>query len=350
MDSQASITAPTATSSAPAKSKPIGVLLVNLGTPNEPTPAAVKRYLDEFLSDPKVVELPPFLWRPLLKFVITPRRSKVVAENYRLIWLQEGSPLYVYTKAQAEKLQARLSAAENSRQAPVIVDFAMRYGEPRLDERLDSLRARGCESILVVPMYPQFSGSTTGTILDYLGRYNAKLRDPVNFRSIKHYTDHPLYIHALAHSIETYWSQHGQPERLLLSFHGLPQAMVDKGDPYWAHCYLTAELLREVLAAQGLQIDVSFQSRFGKAKWIGPGTEETIRKYARDGIKKIHVICPGFSVDCLETLEEIALGCKAIFEQEEGGEELRYIPCLNADESWIDALQHMVENNLKGWR
>lgn len=330
--------------------KPIGVLLVNLGTPNEPTPQAVKEYLDEFLSDPKVVELPAFLWQPLLKFVITPRRSKYVAKNYKLVWMEEGSPLYVYTKAQADDLQARFAATADDGRAPVIVDFAMRYGEPRLKETLDSLRARGCENILVVPMYPQFSSSTTGTILDYLGRYNAELRNPVNFRSLKHYADHPLYIDALAKSVENYWSQHEKPERLLLSYHGLPQAMVDKGDPYWDHCQLTAELLSDLLVEHGVQIDVSFQSRFGKAKWIGPSTEDTIRKYAKEGINKVHVICPGFSVDCLETLEEIAMGCKAIFEEEEGGEELRYIPCLNAEEYWMNALQYMVENNLKGWR
>ena len=329
-------------------SKPIGVLLVNLGTPTEPTPKAVKEYLDEFLSDPKVVELPPYLWQPFLKWVVTPRRSKYVAENYKLVWLEEGSPLFVYTKNQAEKLQQRLSLGTASR--PVIVDFAMRYGEPRLNGTLDSLRARGCEDILVVPMYPQFSGSTTGTILDYLGRYNAALRDPVNFRSVKHYTDHPLYIQSLSKSVEAYWAEHGKPDRLLLSYHGLPQAMVDKGDPYWDHCHLTARLLGESLAEHGVSLDVSFQSRFGKAKWIGPSTEETIRKYPKHGVKKVHVMCPGFSVDCLETLEEIAMECKEIFEKEEGGEELRYIPCLNAEEGWMDALQYLVENNLKGWR
>ena len=335
---------------ASAQTKPIGVLLVNLGTPKEPTPAAVKAYLDEFLSDPKVVELPPWLWQPLLKFVITPRRSKPVAANYQLIWMPQGSPLYVHTKAQADKLQQRLSAARQAEQAPVLVDFAMRYGEPRLNERLDALRAQGCENILVVPMYPQFSGSTTGTILDYLGRYNVNLRDPVNFRAIKHYTDHPRYIEALARSIENYWSQHGKAEHLLLSFHGLPQAMVDKGDPYRDHCHLTAALLREALQAQGVPLAVSFQSRFGKAKWIGPSTEETVRKCAQAGIKKLDVICPGFSVDCLETLEEIAMGCKEIFEQEEGGEALRYIPCLNAEDDWMHALQSLVETNLQGWR
>ena len=328
--------------------KPIGVLLVNLGTPKEATPQAVKEYLNEFLSDPKVVELPALLWQPLLKLVISPRRSKHVAENYKLVWTEQGSPLFAYTKEQAEKLQTRLDTAHTD--TPVIVDFAMRYGEPRLNERLDALRARGCEEILVVPMYPQFSGSTTGTILDYLGRYNAVLRDPVNFRSVKHYTDHPMYINALAKSVESFWAQHGKPERLLLSYHGLPQAMVDKGDPYWDHCHLTAELLTNKLAEHGVTLEVSFQSRFGKAKWIGPSTEETIRKYAQQGIKKVHVICPGFSVDCLETLEEIAIGCKEIFEKEEGGEELLYIPCLNAEEESMDALQSIVENNLKGWR
>lgn len=328
--------------------KPIGVLLVNLGTPKEATPQAVKEYLNEFLSDPKVVELPALLWQPLLKLVISPRRSKHVAENYKLVWTEQGSPLFAYTKEQAEKLQTRLDVANTD--APVIVDFAMRYGEPRLNERLDALRARGCEEILVVPMYPQFSGSTTGTILDYLGRYNAALRDPVNFRSVKHYTDHPMYIDALAKSVESFWAQHGKPERLLLSYHGLPQAMVDKGDPYWDHCHLTAELLTNKLAVQDVTLEVSFQSRFGKAKWIGPSTEDTIRKYAQQGIKKVHVICPGFSVDCLETLEEIAIGCKEIFEKEEGGEELLYIPCLNAKEASMEALQSIVENNLKGWR
>ena len=328
--------------------KPLGVLLVNLGTPKEATPKAVTEYLNEFLSDPKVVELPGFLWKPLLKGIISPRRSKPVSENYKLVWLEGGSPLMVYTREQAEKLQARLSADNASR--PVIVDFAMRYGEPRLNKTIDSLRARGCEEILVMPMYPQFSGSTTGTILDYLGRYNAALRDPVNFRSIKHYTYHPLYINALAQSVEEFWVEHGKPERLLLSYHGLPQAMVDKGDPYFDHCHLTAKLLREALAEHNVIIDVSFQSRFGKAQWIGPSTEGTIREYPAQGVKKVHIMCPGFSVDCLETLEEISMGIKDIFEKEVGGEELLYIPCLNASEGGMNAVQYIVESNLKGWR
>lgn len=337
----------TTTSTNLSCNKPIGILLVNLGTPTEPTPKAVEAYLNEFLSDPKVVELPAFLWRPLLKFVISPRRSKPVAENYKLVWTDDGSPLFALTKAQADDLQTRLDATNIA--TPVIVDFAMRYGEPRLNEKLDGLRARGCEEILVVPMYPQFSGSTTGTILDYLGRYNAALRDPVNFRYVKHYTDDPGYIEALAQSVEAFWANNPKPERLLLSYHGLPQAMVDKGDPYFDHCHLTAKLLSERLAEHGVKLEVSFQSRFGKAKWIGPSTEDMIRKYAKEGIKTVQVICPGFSVDCLETLEEIAIGCKAIFEQEEGGEELLYIPCLNADEAGMNALQTIVENNLKGW-
>ncbi|SUA58795.1 Ferrochelatase [Oligella ureolytica] len=328
--------------------KPLGVLLVNLGTPNEPTPEAVTEYLNEFLSDPKVVELPGLLWKPFLKYIVSPRRSKPVAENYKLVWQEGGSPLMVYTKEQAQKLQARL--ASNAESRPVIVDFAMRYGEPRLNKTIDSLRARGCEEILVMPMYPQFSGSTTGTILDYLGRYNAALRDPVNFRSVKHYTDHPMYINALAQSVEDFWAQHGKPDRLLLSYHGLPQSMVDKGDPYFDHCHLTTELLREALAEHHVAIDVSFQSRFGKAKWIGPSTEDTIREYPAAGVKKLHVMCPGFSVDCLETLEEIAMGCKDIFEKEVGGEELLYIPCLNAEEVGMNVIQYIVESNLKGWR
>lgn len=327
--------------------KPVGVLLVNLGTPNEPTPQAVKEYLNEFLSDPKVVELPGCLWQPLLKLVISPRRSKPVAKNYELVWMEGGSPLMVYTQKQAEKLQQRLSNKEET--SAVIVDFAMRYGQPSLNEKLDSLRSRGCENILVVPMYPQFSGSTTGTILDYLGRYNVALRDPVNFRSVKHYTDHPFYIKALASSVERFWEEHGKPDRLLLSYHGLPQAMIDKGDPYWSHCHLTADLLREALADHGVVIDVSFQSRFGKAKWISPSTEETIRKYPAEGVKTVHVICPGFSVDCLETLEEIAIGCKDIFENQSGGEKLQYISCLNADEKGMDAIQNIVETNLQSW-
>lgn len=338
------------TSTNQEQAKPIGVLLVNLGTPDEPTPQAVKTYLDEFLSDPKVVELPALLWQPLLKLVITPRRSKPVAENYRLVWMEEGSPLRVYTEQQADKLQARLTASTDHNQRAVIVDYAMRYGNPRLDKTLDSLRARGCEEILVVPMYPQFSGSTTGTILDYLGRYNAALRDPVNFRSVKHYTDDADFIAALEQSTREFWAQHGKPERLLLSYHGLPQAMVDKGDPYWDHCHLTTEALRQALKDEGVEIELSFQSRFGKAKWIGPSTEEVIRGYPARGVKRVHVMCPGFSVDCLETLEEIAMGCKEIFEEESGGDELLYIPCLNAEEHAMDALQRLVECNLQGWR
>lgn len=323
----------------------IGVLLVNLGTPSAPTPQAVQRYLNEFLSDPKVVELPAWLWQPLLKGVISPRRSKVVAKNYQLIWQPQGSPLMVYSQAQVEALQQRLAQAYGEQ---VVVQLAMRYGEPSLVDGVAALRAKGCERIVVLPLYPHFSGSTTGTIFDHLGRYNAQQRDPASFRMIKHYADEPAYIDALAQSVLDFWQQHGEPETLLLSYHGLPQAMVDKGDPYQSHCELTTELLRERLAAHGVPMVMSFQSRFGKNQWLTPSTVDTLDRLANEGIKRLHVMCPGFSVDCLETLEEISIGCREQFEAASGGS-MQYIPCLNATEPAIDLIETLVRRELQGW-
>ncbi|MDS1140807.1 ferrochelatase [Pusillimonas sp. SM2304] len=323
---------------------PAGVLLVNLGTPDEPTAGSIRRYLAEFLSDPRVIEIPQWLWQVILRAFILTRRPQALAPRYREIWLEQGSPLLVWSQAQAQGVQQHLAAQGRD----VRVELGMRYGNPSIASAIDRLRAAGCQRILVAPMYPQYAASTTATAVDRVASHAAALRDQPEFRFIKRYHDDPAYIGALAGQVRNYWAQHGKPQRLLLSFHGLPRRTVEQGDPYYRDCMETAALLRQALGADGGLVHVAFQSRFGAEKWLEPYTEPTLRQWARDGIGQVDVMCPGFLADCLETMEEIQMQCRDAF-LAEGGRQFRYLPCLNDDADWTAGFAALIGKHLAGW-
>lgn len=326
--------------------EPIGIVLVNLGTPASFQAKDIRSYLNEFLSDQRVVELPKLLWQPILKGFVLPFRPRHLVEKYREVWMDGGSPLLVYSQQQAQALQDYLRQHLTGQE--VWVELAMRYGEPDLAQTMQKLRDKGCDRLLIVPMYPQYAGSTTATIVDRIADILKPMREQPDLRYIKRFARHPAYIKALAHKVETFWQAHGVPQKLLLSFHGLPQRTVDEGDPYQVDCLSTTQLLREALSAYNVPIEASFQSQFGKAKWIGPATQATLESYPEQGVKEVDVMCPGFVADCLETLEEIQLGCADAFRLK-GGQQFRYIPCLNNDAVWIEALGTMVSEHLQSW-
>jgi len=322
----------------------IGVLLVNLGTPDAPTPRAVRRYLAEFLSDRRVVEIPRLFWMPILHGLILRTRPKKAAHAYGQVWTQEGSPLAAITRAQARALQDRLGGG-------VAVGWAMRYGNPALGDRLSALVGQGCDRILVAPLYPQYSGATTASAMDALGGALAGMRRQPAIRTLPPYYDHPLHIAALADDIA---AQLGRlafvPEVLLLSFHGMPERTLRLGDPYHCHCRKTARLLAEALAPRfpALRIETAFQSRFGRAKWLEPSTEDVLAREARAGTGAIAVAAPGFSADCLETLEELAIRGRAQF-LAAGGRDYAALSCLNAGTPGIDMLEGLIRRELSGW-
>ena len=322
-----------------------GILLVNLGTPDAPTPEAVRRYLKEFLGDPRVVEIPRAIWWLILNGIILNTRPKKSAEKYAKVWLKEGSPLRVYTEKQAALLQGYLGERTK---APFVVDYAMRYGNPSIPSVLRKLKEQNCQRILIVPMYPQYAASTTATVCDIVFGELQQMRNTPALRTIKHFHDHSGYIKALANNINDYWMKNGRPEKLLMSFHGLPSYTLDKGDPYHCECHKTARLLAQQLGLKTGQYFVSFQSRFGKAEWLKPYTTATLKELGQQKLKRLDVVCPGFVADCLETLEEIALEGKEDF-QHAGGGEYCYIPCLNERDDWIHALTDLVLDNLQGW-
>lgn len=328
----------------PRAAGPVGVLLVNLGTPDEPTAAAIRRYLAEFLSDRRVIEIPQWLWQIVLRGFILPRRPAALAPRYREIWMPEGSPLLVWSLAQARGLQQAFDAEG----LPVRVEAAMRYGSPAIAAAVDSLRGQGCERILTVPMYPQYAASTTATAVDAVAAVAGALRNQPELRFVKRFHTDEAYIGALAARVRAHWGEHGKPEKLLLSFHGLPRRVVEQGDPYYRDCMETAELLRQTLGEDGALVEVSFQSRFGAEKWLEPYTEPTLKAWAAAGVRRVDVMCPGFLADCLETLEEIQGQCRAAF-LAAGGREFRYIACLNDDPAWIGALAALVRRHLGGW-
>ena len=323
----------------PIKTPRIGVLLVNLGTPEAPNASAVRRYLKQFLSDKRVVEIPALIRQPILRGIILNVRPKKSAANYAKIWMPEGSPLAVYTKAQAEALQARLGDA-------VDVRYAMRYGEPSIERQLAAMKADGCNRILLAPLYPQYSGATTATVVDEAFRSLAAMRWQPALRTMPTYHDDPAYIDALAASLKSELAKLDfEPDAVIASFHGMPERTLHLGDPYHCQCHKTARLLSEAL---GKPLTIAFQSRFGRAKWLEPSTEDTIKRLAEDGKKKIAIFAPGFSADCLETLEELALQGKEQFE-EAGGERYAYLPCLNADAAGMEMLETLVRRELSGW-
>jgi len=322
----------------------VGVLLVNLGTPDTPEPVAIRRYLAEFLSDPRVVEIPSCIWKPILHGVVLRRRPARIAPRYASVWMDEGSPLLVHSRRQADGVQALLA----ERGVSVRVALAMRYGRPSLAKAFDDLRAQGCERILVLPLYPQYSASTTATVVDAIGRLLKRLRDQPELRFVKRFHTDAGYIGALAASIRAHWQTHGEPDKLLMSFHGLPQRCVERGDPYARDCADTAQALAERLGLSSDCYAVTFQSRFGAARWLAPCTEATLRELGRAGVGRVDVVCPGFVADCIETLEEIDQLGRAAF-LAEGGMQFCYIPALNDNPIWIAALADLIERHTQGW-
>ena len=324
----------------PAIVKPtVGVLLVNLGTPDAPTQAAVKRYLKQFLSDRRVVEIPPLVWQPILRGIILNTRPKQSAKAYAKVWTDKGSPLAFFTAAQAEALAARIGDKADVR-------YAMRYGNPSIGDQLAAMKHAGCNRILIAPLYPQYSGATTGTVQDEAYSALSKMRWHPAIRTLPAYHDDQAYIGALKSSVETSLAALDfTPDSLVISFHGMPERTLQLGDPYHCHCQKTARLLSEAI---GRELVVSFQSRFGRAKWLEPATDATIEQLARDGKKKIALFAPGFSVDCLETLEELAIQGHEQFE-EAGGTHFAYLPCLNDSDVGMDMLENIVRRELSGW-
>jgi protoporphyrin/coproporphyrin ferrochelatase len=320
------------------------VLLVNLGTPDAPTTGAVRRYLRQFLSDPRVVEIPKALWWLILNGVILPFRASKSAEKYASIWSAEGSPLRVHTERQAAALRARLQ----QRGHQVLVAHAMRYGRPSIAEVLDQLKQAGCDRLLVVPAYPQYSGTTTASIFDAVFSHFSTVRNLPELRFIRNYHDHDGYIHALKKSVLAHWDANGMPDKLVMSFHGVPKRTLMLGDPYHCECRKTARLLAQQLGLAEDQYLVTFQSRFGKAEWLQPYTAPSLVELARQGVGRVDVMCPGFIADCLETLEEIALEARRDFLQA-GGKEFHFIPCLNESPAWINGLMEIVEQQMIGW-
>ncbi|WP_035056885.1 ferrochelatase [Andreprevotia chitinilytica] len=330
----------------PDQAARIGVLIVNLGTPTAPTAKALRPYLREFLSDPRVVEIPGLIWQPILRGIILNTRPKKSAAKYASIWTRDGSPLQVWTAKQASLLKGYLG---EKLQTPLVVSYAMRYGEPSVATRLDELKAAGCDRILIVPMYPQYAASASGSVGDAVAARLACYRDQPAIHTVRSFHDDPGYIAALAQSIRAHWQLNGgRAEHLLMSFHGIPKRSVDLGDPYQRHCLKTAELLGAALGLTSAQYTVAFQSRFGKAQWIKPYTVDVLEKLAKDGIQSLDMVCPGFVADCLETLEEIAIEGKHVF-LTAGGRDYRYVPCLNDSPAWISALSALVTRELSAW-
>ncbi|HET8871184.1 MAG TPA: ferrochelatase [Aquabacterium sp.] len=320
------------------------VLLVNLGTPEAPTPSALRTYLAEFLSDPRVVELPSLLWKPILHGIILRVRPAKSAAKYASIWMREGSPLRVWTEKQTKLLQGYLGEAGHR----VMVRHAMRYGQPSIAQELDLLKQAGATRILIVPLYPQYSGATTASVLDEVYRWGLTVRNLPEIRAVNRFQDDEGYINALADRVLQHWQQNGKGRKLVMSFHGMPHRTLLKGDPYHCECHKTARLLAHRLGLQANEFVVTFQSRFGRAKWLEPYTEPTLKKLASEGVESVDVVCPGFVSDCIETLEEIAMECQAAF-LGNGGKAFHYIPCLNDDPAWIRALKGVVERQLQGW-
>ncbi len=319
----------------------VGVLLINLGTPAAPTAEAVRPYLREFLSDQRVVELSRWLWQPILRGIILPFRAKKSAHGYRQIWQPEGSPLALLTAKQAAELQKQLPQ--------VLVEYAMSYGQPAVADTLASMKAQGVNRLLVIPLYPQYAASSSGAALDKVLNVLLKQRNQPSLRTVSRFYNHPDYIQAMAAHIRAYWQQHGRGQRILFSFHGIPQASVQQGDPYAAECHASSEMLAEALQLNAQEWYIAFQSRFGRSKWVGPATSDLLTELpAKHNIRELDVFCPGFVSDCLETLEELAIQGREQF-HEAGGQTFRFIPCLNDNPVFIEALADLARENLHGW-
>lgn len=317
----------------------IGVLLINLGTPNSPEPGSVKLYLREFLSDPRVVEIPQLVWQPILRGIILNTRPKKSAHAYRQVWTEEGSPLAAITARQARALQALFGGR-------ALVDHAMRYGKPAISERIDALKAQGCERILIAPLYPQYCAATTATANDAAFAHLRHLRWQPAVRTLPPYYDDAAHIDALKRHAEAELAKLDfEPEAVLASFHGMPERTLALGDPYYCHCHKTARLLA---AALGRELTLTFQSRFGRAKWLEPATDKVLEALPGRGIRRAAILAPGFSADCLETLEELAIRGRESF-LAAGGTHFAYLPCLNDSEIGIEMLARLVGRELEGW-
>ncbi|WP_111496335.1 ferrochelatase [Marinobacter bohaiensis] len=323
-----------------------GVLITNLGTPDAPTAPALRRYLKEFLSDPRVVEAPRLLWWFILNGVILRIRPKRSAHAYQQVWEPEGSPLLIHTAHQCEKLRERLQARYGD---DVVVSFAMRYGNPSITSALEALQQAGVTKLVVLPLYPQYSASTSASTFDAISADFTRRRWLPDLRFISHYPDFPPYIEAMAQQIEANRAEHGRGDKLILSYHGVPKKYLLRGDPYHCECLKTSRLLAQRLGLSEDQYMTTFQSRFGREEWLKPYTDETMKALPGQGIKSVDVFCPGFSSDCLETIEEIGQENRDYF-MEAGGERFHYIPALNATDGHIDALEQLVVENLQGWK
>ena len=323
----------------------VGVLITNLGTPEAPEKGALRRYLGQFLWDPRVVEIPRLLWWLILHGIILRLRPSRSAAAYRQIWTDRGSPLMVNTQDQAQALRQHLQARHGDR---VLVEFAMRYGQPDIASTVQGMLDRGVDKLVVLPLYPQYSGPTTGSTFDALAADLGRRRWVPQLRFVAQYHDHPAYIEALARSILAYRKVHGSADKLVFSYHGEPRRCLDLGDPYFCQCHKTTRLVVEHLGLAEGDYLTTFQSRFGKAEWLQPYTDATLKSLPGSGVKSVQVICPGFSADCLETLEEIGVENRDYFLQA-GGERYEYIPCLNSDAEHITALAAVLEDNLHGW-
>ncbi|WP_010201736.1 ferrochelatase [Psychrobacter sp. PAMC 21119] len=323
----------------------IAVLLVNLGTPDEPTAPAVRRYLKQFLSDPRVIEIPKFLWAIILNLFVLPSRPKRVAEAYASIW-DGDSPMRNILNQQVAMLDTRL--AEQAAPFRVSVHSAMSYGNPGLPDVMDKLRSEGVDHFVMLPVFPQYSATSTGAVYDAITKWSLKQRNLPNITIVKDYFAHPLYIKALADSIRRFQAVHGKPDKLMFSFHGIPQPYMDKGDPYPRRCKCTAAQVAQALGLKDDEWIISFQSRFGKQEWVKPYTDVILDEWAKSGVKSVQILSPAFSADCLETLEELAIENRENF-LHAGGQEYHYIPALNADEAHIDLLEAMSAPLVKGW-
>ncbi len=328
----------------PSAASGTAVLYCNLGTPDAPTAAALRPYLAQFLSDPRVIEIPRAVWWFILHGIILRVRPRKSAAKYASIWTAGGSPLKVWTAKQAALLRTLLS----DRGHHVEVRYAMRYGQPSVAAQLNSLKAEGVTRILVLPAYPQYSGTSTASVFDAVYSWAAKTRRIPELRFVNHYHDHPRYIAALAASVRAHWATEGRADKLVMSFHGVPERTLHLGDPYHCECHKTARLLAEQLGLAKDQYRVTFQSRFGKAKWLEPYTEPTLVALARAGVKSVDVMCPGFTGDCLETLEEINMEAREAF-LHAGGKSFNYIACLNDNPEWLGALSDIAQQHLSGW-
>lgn len=323
----------------------IGILISNLGTPEAPTKQALKPYLKQFLSDPRVVEVPKLIWWCILNLIILQFRPKRSAAAYATVWTDEGSPLLTHTKNQAKALQAKFDAHSPGK---YIVGYAMRYGQPSVENAMNQLLEQGARKVVVLPLYPQYCASTSGSTFDALANDFTKRRWLPDLRFISHYHDDARYIDCLAESIKAHWAEHGRTDKLIFSYHGIPKRYLMNGDPYHCECYKTTRLVAEALGLGKDEYMTTFQSRFGREEWLTPYTDETLKALPSKGVHSLQVVCPGFSSDCLETIEEIGEENREYF-MENGGKEYQYIPCLNSDDAHIEMLFNLLQDNLYGW-